>query len=300
MISYSWAASIPEDLGDELAALVSDAIDYDAEAGFSTADPERPATPGATLHHLLVSMPPKGSRGSPDLDRLPDAGVVAYLRLEVTDGVGEACLVVRPEFRSLGVATLMMERLIAEPEGWAAIEGLHTLRAWSHGAHPAAERMSWRFRAGVIGEIYKTLRLIGGRHPYEPVVAQSLEREPIEEAGVLAPFHDLGIAPADRSTRDRVDVRVLVGDHAIDIGRGVDGELEASAAVEPHWKDDPDKDDVRLVLDTALAEAQATGARIASLYVDTADELVLHVSREIEFFHDQSDRRYELAVDPHR
>lgn len=296
MIFFAWSDTIPADQADDLAQLVADAVKYDAEAGFSTADPLRKAADGSTLHHLLVSMPPKGSRGSPDLDRLPDVDVVAYLRLEVVDGIGEAAFVVRPEFRSLGVATLLMERLLAEPEGWAAVDGLRVVQAWSHSAHPAAERMSWRFEAEAVQEIHKTLRLIGGRSPYEPPSAVEVTRDAVDGIGELVPFHDLGIAPADRAARDRVDVRLHVGDHDVVVGRGVDGQIEQPALVEPAWSGTPTEEQVHRVLEAGLVEAQSTGARVASLYVDVRDELLLHVSREIEFFHDQTDRLYRVAL----
>jgi len=296
MISFSWSDAIPDDLASDLADLIGEAVSYDAEAGFSTADPTRPASEGAELHHLLVTMPPRGSRRSAHLDRLPDVGVVAYLRLEVVGGTGEACFVVRPAFRSLGVATLMMERLLDEPEGWATIDGLRRLRAWSHSAHPAAERMARRFGAVARREIFKTLRLVGGRHPFEPASSGAVDRQPLTGAEELAPFHDLGIAPADQRMRNRVNARLTVGTHTVDVGCGVEGEFEAPALIDPHWSGQLDKDDVRATLDTALVEAQSTGARLAALYVDADDELVLHVSREVEFFHDQSDRLYEVTL----
>src|SRR3546814_7958858 len=56
------------------------AADFDEEAGFSPATPDVPGH-GGELNHLLVRMPPKGERESPDLDALPDAEVVGYLQI---------------------------------------------------------------------------------------------------------------------------------------------------------------------------------------------------------------------------
>lgn len=295
MISYRWVTSVPPDVAEDLATLVTEAADFDAEAGFSTADPQCAPALSATVWHLLVSMPPKGSRGQPDLDALPDVQVVAYLRLEVTDEVGVGSFVVRPDFRSLGVGTLLAERLLAEPDGWGAVDGLRRVRIWSHGTHPAAERMSWRFGATATREVYKTLRLVGGRKPYEPELVEGIARTSVS-ARNESDDHAVGLAPADRDMWSRWQVHLDVESHGVDVGRGIDGVFMAPGLIDPQWSGVPTRSELRALLDAALVEVQSTGARLAALYVDAADDVTLAVSREVGFVHDQTDRVYELSL----
>ena len=98
--------------------------------------------------------------------------------------------------------------------------------------------------------------------------------------------------------RDRVATRLVIDEvGVVAVGSGVEGDPEAPALLEldpaaaPH-----DKDDLALLLSAGAVAAQDGGARLASLYVDATDEVVLHVSRELGFFHDQTDRRYDLTL----
>jgi mycothiol synthase len=303
VIGYTWHDEVPSDLVDELADLLSSSAEFDAEAGFSTA-----ASPGeasergetGTVRHLLVTMPPRGSRGSPHLDRLPDVLVVAYLRLRVVDSVGWVQLVVRPEFRSLGVATLLFERLGECVDGWQSVAGLSRLAGWAHGSHPAAERLSWRFDASIDGAVFKTLLPLGGSRPFASEV-EVASREPAKPAPELLEEHDAGMAPDDQETRQRPTTRVEVAgaSGAILVGACIDGDPTKPALLQmsrSDSEDSEDADELRLLLSAGLTEAQNAGARAAQLYVDVEDDLSLHVSREIGFFHDQSDVRYVLDL----
>lgn len=301
MIRHRWYDEVPADLAAELDDLIADAASYDAEAGFSTARPSAPAPAGADTRHLLVSMPPKGSRGSVELDALPDANVVAYLRLEVADGIGDTQLLVRREFRSLGVATLLFEKLDELPDGWTAVTGLREIRGWSHGGHPAAERLSRRFDARETRGLFKTLCPLGGRTPFAPPdgLAQPTVH-PIGDVAEAAPGHDAAMAPADRATRERfVSELRLAGGNRAAVGRAAEGERSSPAPIQVERaaeNDAADKDDVTVLLAAALVDAQQSGARVAQLYVDTGDDVLLHVSRELGFFHDQSDRVFALTL----
>lgn len=299
MIRYQWHDDVSGGLAADLAALLEEAAAYDAEAGFSTADPVAPPPEGATAHHLLVTMPPKGSRGSPDLDALPDVGAVAYLRLDLRGRVGEVQLVVHREFRSRGVATLLFEKLAEEPGGWMSIAGLERVRGWAHGSHPAAERLAWRFGATETARLHKTICLLGGRTPFVPRAGlEAVAEADVGEIGEELPGHDRSMAPADHATRERLTTfcSVTSGARVVVGPRGEESPLSPAPVSVPGAV--ADKDDIEALLSGAMDRAQADGARIVQLYVEADDELLLHVSRELGFFHDQDDCVYEHSVTP--
>ncbi|HEY9564493.1 MAG TPA: hypothetical protein VIR30_12055 [Nocardioides sp.] len=298
MITHCWRERLE---AQELVAIdhmLALAADFDEEAGFSTATPAVPGH-GGDVHHLLVRMPPKGERESPDLDALPDAEVVGYLRLEVADGTGSVQLVIRPEFRSLGVATLLFERLDSESDGWASIPGLRVLRAWSHGAHPAADRMCRRFDARLEHALFKTLRQIGGSRPFDGDPLPTVERIGNAEVPELMPDHDLTMAPAEKAAlklasstiTDASGARTILGAHP---------EQPASTAAVLALVHEVGTPVAALkgLLTQGLLDLQECGARTAQLYVDALDDAFVSASRELEFIHDQSDLLYarELPV----
>jgi len=299
MIRYQWIDDVTGRTAADLAALLDDAVEYDAEAGFSTADPVAPPPEEGATHHLLVTMPPKGSRGSPDLDALPDVGAVAYLRLDLREGVGEVQLVVHREFRSRGVATLLFEKLAEEPEGWASIAGLERVRGWAHGSHPAAERLAWRFGAMEEARLHKTVCLLGGRAPFVPRAGlEAVSETEAGEVGEEMPGHDRSMAPADRATRERLTTFCSVASGALVVAGPRSDESPSSPAPVSLPLAVANKDDIEALLSGVMERAQTDGARILQLYVAADDDLVLHVSRELGFFHDQDDRVYELSVAP--
>ena len=297
MITYEWVEVLPSGSAAEISDLLTAAVAYDAEAGFSTARSEAPAVPDGTFH-LVVSMPPKGQRGSPHLDRLPDVAVVAYLRLDLDGGVGEVELVVRPEFRSLGVATLLLERLRDEGSGWGAVPGLREIRSWAHGAHPAAGRMSARFGGSLTDAVFKTFREVGGSRPFVAEVS-SREIARVDAVGTgLAASHAGALAPADRATLARVGNALT---DPIDGARVCFGADAAAPAALPACIVLVDAAEMKRgtalrLLSDALLAVQDVGARVVQLYVDPLDDEVLAASRELDFVHDQSDLRYALVL----
>ncbi|MCW2800812.1 MAG: mshD [Aeromicrobium sp.] len=302
MIKYSWHERLPADTVAEVADLLAEAASYDAEAGFSTAVPDAPAS-GETSAHLVVSMPPKGERGSAQLDRLPDVGVVAYLRVDISDGVGDVQFVVRPLFRSLGVATLLFELLRDEDLGWASIPNLESIRGWAHGSHPAADRMSARFNGTVADAVFKTIRELGGSRPF---VADKTNVEPVlvQEPGsvsapVVAELHQVTIAPGDRRTLSRLATLFLEpeGGGRLLVGTDPDEASNAAACIAPLNAQGLKRDSLRTLIAQGLLIVQGRGARMAVLYVPPLDEDLLAVSRDLGFVHEQSDLRYVLAIE---
>jgi mycothiol synthase len=110
-----------------------------------------------------------------------------------------AQLLVRPEHRSLGIATLTLEMLAERPgDGWAGT-GAVSISCWAKGDHPAAERMSRRFGAEVEGATWVLLR--GG---------ERLVLDPADEAAVLTARHD-GFVHEQTDVRYIWRVRVATG-----------------------------------------------------------------------------------------
>ena len=74
--------------------------------------------------------------------------IAGLLRLTgVSEGTAEATVVIDPALRSIGIVTLLIERVgldTAGPAGWFD-SGAHTITAWARGNHPATGRLSNRF-----------------------------------------------------------------------------------------------------------------------------------------------------------
>lgn len=290
MITYAWQAHLAEVELAEVDALVGEAVRYDAEAGFSTADPWTPRD-GLT-RHLIVTMPPRGQRESPDLDRLPDVSVVAYLRVDVDAGEGWLQFVVHPAFRSLGIGTLLFERLRDEG-GWQHIPGLASVQVWAHGNHPAADRMARRLGAGIVGARFKTLRFLGGSEDFVPAERDlDVEVEATEILAAPLDGHLAGMAPADVDVLSR-DCRALSAGGAV-VGFGTHG--SEPAVITLSAPDYIGREPVRALLTRALLAVQSDGARVAQLYLDPLAAEVLSASRELGFQHDQTDLHYLLAL----
>ncbi|CAM3416264.1 GNAT family N-acetyltransferase [Nocardioides dubius] len=296
MITWSWRDRLEGDDAVEVAALLAESVDYDAEAGFSTARPDAPAS--GAVHHLVVTMPPAGSRGSAELDRLPDVRVVAYLRLDRDGATAQAELVVRPAFRSRGIGTLLLEQLALAPDGWASMPGLVTLEGWSHGAHPAADRMRSRFGGVVEHAVFKTLRPLGGSRPFVAPVAAIRESAAPEAVTELVPGHRAAMAPGELATLGLVRTVIALeegeGSALLGWDPGGAGEQVATLTVLPG--EGGSRTALRELTVQALLVLQGAGVRMVQAYVDALDDVAVSVARELEFVHDQSDLRYRLAL----
>jgi len=137
MITCAWRASFAPEEETELREMLAAAAADDAEAGFPAVSLDQPYRDDAS--HLVVRLLPDqraGHEGS--------SPVAAYLRVEPDPEGGPATVryVVRPEFRSRGISTLLVERLgldVRADGGWAGT-GAAALRIWANGDHPAAQR----------------------------------------------------------------------------------------------------------------------------------------------------------------
>jgi len=144
MITYSWRAGFDAGEEREVGEMLAAAASADAEAGFPAVSLSEPYPDDA--RHLVVRLLPDvrpGHEGS--------SPVAAYLRVE-TDPDGRAATVrhvVRPEFRSRGISTLLVETIGLDPGTWGGT-GVSALRIWARGDHPAAQRMARRFESAGI------------------------------------------------------------------------------------------------------------------------------------------------------
>ncbi len=296
MITWAWHRSLTEQDAAEVADLLAEAVPYDEEAGFSTARPD--AEPVGELHHLLVSMPPVGSRESPDLDALPDVRVVAYLRLDLVDGVGRVQFVVRPPFRSRGVGTLLVEQLEAEAEGWRAIAGLRALEVWAHGSHPAADRMRMRFGGETTEAVFRTLRMLGGSRPLVGNV-NDVRRTPADaDSWDLVPGHRDAMSPSDLTVLSRTAEELTLdgGSARAMIGASTDSPGAELATLTLLRGGDEERTELATLIRQALLILQGAGVRMVQSHVPALDDLAVSVARELDLVHDQTDVRYELDL----
>ena len=154
MITVGWCGQLGAEEAAELDALLQACADYDAEAGFSQIRAHDPVGPNSVRYQALARLQPgHGTVGSP---------LVACLRLDVDRAGGaDAQLVVHPDHRSLGIATLLSELLAAGDagtgQGWAGT-GAFSISCWSHADHPAAARMADRLGAQAASETQRLVR----------------------------------------------------------------------------------------------------------------------------------------------
>jgi mycothiol synthase len=185
MITVEVRDELSDEESVELVAMISEAAAYDEEAGFSSVDLRSDLDGNTEVFHVLTRLTP-GLHGS------TDTPLAAYLRLSVDRAGGAvAQMVVRPEYRSLGIATLTLETLSAlEGTGWAGT-GAVSISCWARGDHPAAERMSGRFGAEIEGATWTLLR-----------GAEMVIVDPADEAAVLT-------ARRDGFVHEQTDVRYV-------------------------------------------------------------------------------------------
>ncbi|WP_406729134.1 GNAT family N-acetyltransferase [Streptomyces sp. GD-15H] len=309
MITYEWGTSFGTD--PEVVSLLREAADFDAEQGFSAVPPVPSAFGGdeaGRLSELIVRMSQEvGPAGAGE-----EEAVVAFLRVMTgSEGVGRVEFVVRPGFRSLGIATLLFERLGLADGGaadWAG-DGTRSLRAWAHGSHPAAERMARRFGAtpeAVLWRIIRPLRRANSMAEVAPPAGVRLRRllPGRDEAAVEAIARTAGGAAwADLSSQE---VLVAVDGPAEEVlgfvafsarplgGEGQSGlgsvhALAAGPAAAGHEVG-------RALLASALGRLADTGVREVEMSVDPLDEPLVRVCRALGFHHDQTDVCFRVPV----
>lgn len=297
--------------------MLADAAAEDAEAGFPAVDVDDRRCAGA--NHLLVWLAPDNRPGNGVSAGPPLPILVAYLRVEPTEEVGLVRFVVRPTFRSKGIATLLFEELgldLRAPAGWAGT-GVRALRAWARGNHPAAERMCARFRDNGVRRARREWQLLaplragmrwpaGGTRirPFDP----DLDTEP------LARLRECG----DRPAPDGVSSGefYLFGAPGVPGGPGAPGDdsLLGAVAVDPDAAQrteygtagritevlvHPEHTDGALRTDllvTGMELLRAKGLRVAVITVDSSDAPMVRDCRLLGFLHDRTDAEYQVTA----
>jgi mycothiol synthase len=297
MITCSWRTALDPGEEREVGEMLAAAAEADAEAGFPAVSLGQPYPDGA--RHLVVRLLPDGRPGHEN-----SSPVAAYLRVEPDPDGGPAAVryVVRPEFRSRGVSTLLVEQIgldLAAEGGWAGT-GAPALRVWARGDHPAAQRMARRFAcAGVRTarrewQLLAPLRDLGFsdasglavRPPAdaaEGAAAAALWRrcggrdEPPDHLGVLVAGPDVpGAVWYDPGVDERTEY-------------GTAGRIVAVLAT-------PGRDELRAgLVAAAMAALRECGLRVAAIAVDAEDRALARSCRLLGFRHDRTDIEYTVG-----
>jgi mycothiol synthase len=296
VITCSWRTVLAAGEEREVGAMLAAAAEADAEAGFPAISLGQPYPDGA--RHLVVRLLPDGRPGHE-----ASSPVAAYLRVEPDLDGGPATVryVVRPEFRSRGISTLLVEQIgldLGASGGWAGT-GASALRVWARGDHPAAQRMARRFAcAGVRAarrqwQLLAPLRDLGLPDASGPAIgppgdaaeraaAAALWRcgfrdEPPDHCGVLVTGPDVpGAVWYDPRADERTEY-------------GVAGRIVAVLAASG-------REELRAALVAgAMAALRERGLRVAAIAVDAEDRALARSCRLLGFRHDRTDIEYTVG-----
>lgn len=273
--------------------MLASAAEADAGAGFPAVSLSQPY-PG-DARHLVVRLLPDGRSGHED-----SSPVAAYLRVEPDPEGGAAVVryVVRPEFRSRGISTLLAETIgldVRADGGWAGT-GAPALRVWARGDHPAARRMARRFECAGVRTGRRQWQLLAplrdrlfpdASGPVPRPAAGAAERavaaalwhrdEPLDRFEVL--ISGPGVAGAvwyDPRAGERTEY-------------GTAGRIVAVLAA-------PGQDEVRASLVAAAMTAlREGGLRVAAIAVDAEDRALARSCRLLGFRHDRTDIEYTVG-----
>lgn len=294
MIKYEWRTELDPTESRELTDLLDRAAEYDGEAEYTSIAAERVMRSMSQrdnrFRHLVIWMLPYATAmGEPDH---PER-IAGLLRMHVdADGTAQAALVIDPRLRSIGITTLLLERIgldVTGSEGWLGT-GVREVTAWARGNHPAAGRLSNRFLIPRTRRVWKLIRaaetdqLLSTANILEPF------SDPGEqEAGWLADF-DTGGALALRQ-----DGRV-VGIATIGL-RPVFSEEFGACATVLRYRAAPSASARarRALLDGLAAVAREAGLSGVIVHVDSDDAHWVNSCRLSGFQHDRTDVRYQLG-----
>jgi mycothiol synthase len=293
VIKYEWRDSLGRHESAELAAMLARAAGYDAEAEYNTIDfADVEATLGQPhTRHLLIWMLPR----SVALDR-PDEPerIAGLLRLVFTsDSLAEATVVIDPKLRSLGILTLLLEKLgvdAAAGDGWAGT-GADTVTASARGNHPAAGRISDRF---LIPRTCRTWKLIRSADSAESIIAAPV-LESIPSSALPENGWQNGVARGGQLLALR-EAGKIVGLTSLDMQPVHSPEIGACATIAciAH-PTRADAGPLRRLLAGAAATAHDAGFDGVVIYVDSDDVALVNACRLTGFQHDRTDVCYQLG-----
>ncbi|MCF7549521.1 GNAT family N-acetyltransferase [Pseudonocardia sp. WMMC193] len=314
MIDFDWVPpgeDLPSDVEAELREMLRDAAEADAEAGFPQLSLDDDTEPGTT--RLLVWLLPDDRSGR----TVPLAPSLAgYLRIEPLSGedagTAEVSHVVRPEYRSRGITTLLLEKIgleLGSDEGWCGT-GATALRVWARGNHPAALRMSLRFRRYGITTAARRWQLVlplrVGREIDPGAEPRTIAVREAQGAAERRAAADLWTA-SGRRHRPPADATLLVsGPEAaldgavwIDPDSGEPTEWGAAGRLVALVTGNADRDHeedplVRALLVAGLERLRDAGVRAGMITMDARDRPLVHEARSLGLMHDQTDVLYTV------
>ncbi len=312
MIEIAWRTEFDAAEATELGEMLDDAARQDAEAGFPALSLQQSA--GPDTRHLLVLLESDDRAGrweAPPTGRPPARPLAAYLRLEPHgDGRATASYVVRPAFRSRGVTTSLLERIgldLGAEDGWVGT-GVRSLRIWARGDHPAAQRLSRRFRGFGVRSSRREVRLLAALGPeldLDGWTGPLAARPPADDGEAAAaaglwrrsgrggdpPRHgEVLVAGEGTAVRGALwfDARVIERTEF-----GAAGRIDA-VVVDPGGPGAAGA--VRSSLLTGgMKILRDCGLAAAAIVVDAGDEGLLTACRLLRFLHDRSDTEYTIG-----
>jgi mycothiol synthase len=280
MISYAWRAAVTGEEERELREMLAAAAAEDAEAGFPAVSLSQPYPDDA--RHLVVRLLPDSRPGHEG-----SSPVAAYMRVEPDPDGGPATVryVVRPEFRSRGISTLLVETMGLDL-------GASGLRVWARGDHPAAHRMARRFECSGVRAARREWQLLAPLRdsgfpeasgvvlrPAELAAAAALwgREEPPDHCEVLVAGPDVsGAIWYDPKAEERTEY-------------GTAGRIVAVRG----------RDELRAgLVAAAMAALREGGLRVAAIAVDAEDRALARTCRLLGFRHDRTDIEYTVGPAP--
>jgi len=289
MITYSWRTAFDAGEEREVGEMLAAAAEADAEAGFPAVSLSHSYPDDA--RHLVVRLLPDGRPGHEG-----SSPVAAYLRVEPDPGGGPATMryVVRPEFRSRGISTLLVEKIgldLGASDGWAGT-GVSALRVWARGDHPAAQRMARRFECLGVRAARREWQLLAPLRdsgfpeasgvvprPAELAAAAALwgREKPPDHCEILAAGPDVsGAIWYDPKADERTEY-------------GTAGRIVAVLG----------RDELRAgLVAAAMTALREGGLRVAAIAVDAEDYALARTCRLLGFRHDRTDIEYTVGPAP--
>jgi mycothiol synthase len=327
LIEHAWFAAPPDDVRQQLAAFAEDAAEYDAEAGFTqitefrreaVAEPD-PAGPPRYLVAWLVEAGSSQSEpaGAPASETRTLAACMTITPADAR-GTAKASFVVAPALRSRGVATSLVENLLAGVGG-SGLSSLGqqvlALELDAAGHHPAAERLARRFDFQAVQERWQVLRLL--RDPVgrpELFGGSEVRVEESREAAAAEPSEgaERSLAMARDSRHSKGTVAIVRRRYDLAAAAGTSGPAfvtrvcvaaddQPSRLAFAEWAPPASGaavDDATLdaIVEAALSDLWAAGARAVLAEIDPGDAAVVAGFRRQLFQHDQTNLTFRVPA----
>ncbi|MEH3140958.1 MAG: hypothetical protein PGN37_12415, partial [Mycobacterium kyogaense] len=287
MIKYEWRTGLDAAEAGQLADLLARAAEYDAEPEYNTlafADIEQSmATSDERARHLVIWMLPY-STALGEMDRPERIAGIIRLVADADGQTAEATIVIDPPLRSIGITTLLLERMGVDRHGPSGPWGgeYEVITAWARGNHPAATRLSNRF---LIPSTRRVWKLICPVDPGDDVVTEVLELVDNPCGAALPEWVTASIAGPVMTLRD--DGR-LVATAQIDPRPVTSEEFGRCATLTSVSLDAGTTDPVasrRRLLRGAAAAARGAGFAGLVFHVDADDAKWVNACRSVGFQH---------------